>query len=121
MTNIDTRTCNYYKNPRHIKAECRALKAKNEKAQKTEQMCNQMEEVNFYGATSTIGPTAEIISEDPNILVVENMVELIVLMGGGWSQEWLHPLSQGGWMCGERERDTHKEWEGNLRQTQVEV
>ena len=52
-------------------------------------MCNQMEEVNFYGATSTIGPAAEIISEDPNILVVENMVESEVLLMTEEATSWL--------------------------------
>jgi hypothetical protein len=43
----DLRTCNYCKKPGHIKADCRALKAKNEKFT---QKGNRTEEVNFYGS-----------------------------------------------------------------------
>jgi hypothetical protein len=70
---------NYCKKPGHIKAEYRALKAKNEKFQ---QKGNHMEEVNFCGSSytdpqRTIGVTSE---DDPNILTVESMTEAKVLL-----------------------------------------
>jgi hypothetical protein len=69
-----SRTYNYCKKPEHIKADCRALKAKNEKFR---QKGNRTEELNFCGSSSTIfrrtnGDTTE---DDPNILTVESMTE----------------------------------------------
>ena len=68
----DTRTCNYCKKPRHIKAEWSALKARNEKAQRSEQKGNR-KEVNF------IGSSTEILLDNLNILSIENNVESEVL------------------------------------------
>jgi hypothetical protein len=75
----DLWTCNYCKKPGHIKADCRALKAKNEKFQ---QKGNDVEEENFYDSSSmnsrrTIGATTK---DDPNILIVESMTEEVLLM-----------------------------------------
>ena len=45
---------NYCKKLEHIKAQCRALQAKNEKAQKTKHKGKRTEEVNYCG--SILGP-----------------------------------------------------------------
>jgi hypothetical protein len=71
--------CNYCKKPRHIKNECRALKAKNRKFM---QKGGRTEEVNFCGSScttlrSTIGDTSE---DDPNILNVESTTKVEVLL-----------------------------------------
>jgi hypothetical protein len=72
-------TWNYSKKPGHIKTECRALKAKNEKFT---QKGNCTEEVNFCRSSSrTLGSTVEGTPEDdPNILNVESTTEVEVLL-----------------------------------------
>jgi hypothetical protein len=81
-------TCNYCKKPGHIKTECRALKAKNEKFT---QKGSRMEEVNFCGLSSTtlrstVGDTLE---DDPNILNVESTTEAEVLLTTEDATSWL--------------------------------
>ena len=46
----DNRNCNYCKKPEHIKADCRALKAKSEKAQRVYHKGSRQEEVNYIDA-----------------------------------------------------------------------
>ena len=65
----DNQICNYCKKPGHIKADCRALKAKTDKAQRADQKSGRHEEVNY------VSSSAEILSSDPNILSIENPVE----------------------------------------------
>ena len=65
----DNRICNYCKKPEHIIADCHALNAKNDKAQRADQKSGRHEEVNY------VGSSAEILSRDPNILSIENPVE----------------------------------------------
>jgi hypothetical protein len=81
-------TCNYCKKPGHIKADCRALKAKNGKFT---QKGNRTEEVNFGGSSSTTlqrtnGDTTE---DDPNILNVESTTEAEVLLTTDEATSWL--------------------------------
>ena len=65
---------NYYKKLGHIKADCRALKAKTDKAQRADQKSNQHEEVNY------VGSSAGILTTDPNILSIENLIKSEVLL-----------------------------------------
>lgn len=74
----DTQTCYYYRKLGHIKANCWALKAKNEKAQRYEQNDNRMEEVKFCGSSS-INTVRVIMQEDPNILTIKSMTMAKVL------------------------------------------
>ena len=70
----ETRICNYCKKPGHIKADCRLLRSKTDKAQRAYQSSNRHEEVNY------VGSSAEILTTDPNILSIENTVESEVLL-----------------------------------------
>ena len=72
----DKRICNYFKKPGHIKADCRALKAKNEKAQRAGKP-NHTKEVNYCGSTST---AERVTTEDTHILTVESITEAEVLL-----------------------------------------
>jgi hypothetical protein len=65
----DLRTRNYCKKPGHIKADCRALKAKNKKFK---QKGNCIEEVNFCGSSSMDVKSME---DDPNIQVRNAQVQ----------------------------------------------
>ena len=65
----DNRICNYCKKPGHIKDECRALKEKNDKAQRADQKSGRHDEINY------VGSSAEIMTTDSNILSIENLVE----------------------------------------------
>ena len=55
-------------------ADCRALKAKNDNAQRADQESVGHEEVNY------VGSSVEVLSRDPNILSIENLVESEVLL-----------------------------------------
>ena len=50
----DNKTFNYSKKLRHIKADCRAHKSRNEKAQRADQKGGQQEEVNYIGASDKV-------------------------------------------------------------------
>jgi hypothetical protein len=80
--------CNYCKKPGHIKADCRALKAKNGRFT---QKSNRTEEVNFYGSSSTnLRHTIEDTTEDDrNILTVESTTEAKVLLMTQEATSWL--------------------------------
>ena len=80
---------NYYKKLGHIKADCCVLKAKNGKAQRSEQKGSRTEEVNFIVAASTIVSSAEILLDYPNILVIKNMVQSEVLYMTEEATSWL--------------------------------
>jgi hypothetical protein len=81
--------CNYCKKLGHIKADCRALKAKNGKFM---QKGSRTEEVNFCGSSSsttlrhTNGDTME---DDPNILTGESTTEAKVLLTKEDATSWL--------------------------------
>ena len=79
----DNRICNYCKKPEHIIADCHALNAKNDKAQRADQKSGRHEEVNY------VGSSAEIWSSDPNILSIENPIKLEVLLTAKESSTWL--------------------------------
>ena len=79
----ENRTCNYCKKPGHIKVYCRTLQAKTDKAQREDQKSGRHEEVNYVGSST------EILSSDPNILSIENPVELEVLLTTEESSTWL--------------------------------
>ena len=79
----DNRICNYCKKPRHIKADCRALKSKTDKAQRAYQRSNRHEEVNY------VSSSAEILTTDPNILSIENPIKSEVLLTTEESSTWL--------------------------------
>mgnify|MGYP000255797778 CR=1 FL=1 len=83
----DSRICNYCKKSEHIKADCRALKAKTDKAQKS----GRHDEVNY------VGSSAEILTTNPNILSIENPVESEVLLTIENSSTWL--LDSGASSC----------------------
>ena len=68
----DSCICNYCKKPGYIKVDCRALKARNEKAQRVYHKGGQ-QEVNYISAT-------EVLTENPNILSIENPVKSEVLL-----------------------------------------
>ena len=85
----DTGTCNYCKNPGHIKVKWQAVKAKNEKAQILEQKGSQTGEVNFVRVTSIVDSLVEILSDDPNILIIKNMVKSEVLYMIKEATSWL--------------------------------
>jgi hypothetical protein len=74
--------------PGHIKVDCHALKAKNEKFR---QKGNRTEEVNFCGSSSmTLRCTIEDTTEDdPNILTMESMTGAEVLVTTEESTSWL--------------------------------
>ena len=71
----NNRIYNYCKKPEQIKADCCAVKAKNDKAQRAE--------VNY------VGSSAEVLSSDPNILSIEKPVESKVLLTTEESSTWL--------------------------------
>ena len=50
----DNRICNYCTKPGHIKADCRALKAKTDKAQRMDQKSDRHDEVNYVGSSAEI-------------------------------------------------------------------
>jgi hypothetical protein len=80
--------CNYSKKPGHIKADCSALKAKNDEFR---QKGSRSEEVNFCGSSSmtlqcTIG---DITEDDPNILNVESTIKVEVLLMTEEATSWL--------------------------------
>ena len=79
----DNRTCNYCKKPEHIKADCRTLKARNEKAQRDDQKGGWKEEVNYISAS------AEVLTDDDNILSIANPIESEVLLTIEESSTWL--------------------------------
>ena len=79
----DNRTCNYCKKPGHIKADCRTLKAKSNKAKRADQKSGRHEEVNY------IGSSTEILTTNPNILSIENPIESKVLLTTEESSTWL--------------------------------
>ena len=79
----DNRICNYCKKLGHIKDDCRALKPKTDKAQRADQKSGRHEEVNY------IGSSANILTNDPNILSIENPVESEVLLTTEESSTWL--------------------------------
>ena len=58
-------------------------KARKDKAQRADQKSGQHEEINY------VGSSAEIQSSDPNILSIENLVELEVLLTSKESSTWL--------------------------------
>ena len=65
----DNQIYNYYKKPRHIKADWRALKAKNDKAQQADNKGGWPKEVNY------IDSSAEVLTNHHNILSIENLIE----------------------------------------------
>ena len=77
--------CNYCKKAGHIKADCRALKAKNEKARRAGNQ-HHTEEVNYCGSTST---TERVTTKDTHILTVERITEAEVLLTMEESSSWL--------------------------------
>jgi hypothetical protein len=81
-------TCNYCKKPGHIKADCRALKAKNGKFM---QKGSRTEEVNFCGSSSTTKRRTNVdtMEDDANILTVESMTEAEVLLTTEDATSWL--------------------------------
>jgi hypothetical protein len=81
-------TCNYCKKPGHIKADCRALKAKNGKFT---QKGNRTVEVNFCSSSSTTlrRTIGDITEDDPNILTVESTTEAEVLLTTEEATSWL--------------------------------
>jgi hypothetical protein len=83
--------CNYCKKPGHVKADCRALKSKNQKSQKCDQRGNRTDEVNFCGSSSSSAHLTEgVISEDdPNILILESLTEAKVLLTMEEATSWL--------------------------------
>ena len=78
----DNQTCNYCKKPRHIKADFHALKEKNDKAQQVDQKSGQ-HEVNY------ICFSTEVLADDPNILFIEQSIELKFLHMTKESSTWL--------------------------------
>jgi hypothetical protein len=70
---MDLRTCNYCKKSGHIKADCQALKAKNEKFQQKGNLCGS----SSIDLRRTIGVTME---ADPNILALDSTIEVEVLL-----------------------------------------
>ena len=79
----DNRICNYYKKPGHIKADCRTLKAINDKTQRAYQKSGRHEEVNY------VGSSIEVLTDNPNILSIENSVESEILLMTEESSIWL--------------------------------
>ena len=77
----DNRTCNYCKKPKDIKADCRAFKARNKKAQRGDNKgCRK--EVNYIDE-------AKVLTDNPNRLSIENLVEPEVLFTTEESSTWL--------------------------------
>ena len=70
----ENQICNYCKKLGHIKANCRTVKARNEKAQRADHKGGKQEEVNYIDAS------AEVLTNDPNIVSIENPVEPEVLL-----------------------------------------
>ena len=58
--------CNYCKKLGHIKADWCTHKSKNEKAQRVDRKRNRQEEVN------NVGSSVEVLTDNPNILFIEN-------------------------------------------------
>ena len=69
-----TQTCNYCMKPGHIKANCHALKARKDKALRANHKGSLQEEINY------VGSSAEVLTNDPNILYIENSIESKVLL-----------------------------------------
>ena len=79
----DNQICNYYKKPGHIKADCCALKANNDKAQRVDNKGGRQEEVNY------ICLSAEVLTENFNILSIENLIESEALLMTEELNTWL--------------------------------
>ena len=86
----DACTCIYCKKVGHIKAQCGAIQAKNEKTKKYEHKGKRTEEVDYCGSISA----AEVTRVDLNILTVEGMTDPEVLITTAEATSWL--LSSGG-------------------------
>ena len=57
--------------PRHIKAECHALKEKKKKSSRAKYKSNYIEEINYCCETSM----SKVTMEDMNILTIESTIE----------------------------------------------
>ena len=79
----DNRIYNYCKKLGHIKADCRALKAKTDKAQRGDEKNGRHDEVNY------VDSSAKIMTTDPNIRSIENLDKLEVLLMTEESSTWL--------------------------------
>ena len=59
------------------------LKAKNDKAQRADQKSGLHDEINY------VGSSVDILTSDPNIVSIENLVKLEVLLMNEESSTWL--------------------------------